>query len=92
MNGNLSSGTKTPKTNKQTNKQFNTFIKSEKSTNQNIYRNTHFKISETLVELENKALEASSIFNKLLCLENYIKKTISFFQNQASQYSSIFIK
>lgn len=75
---------------KQTNKQFNTFIKSEKSTNQNIYKNT--QISETLVELENKALEASSIFNKLLCLENYIKKTISFFQNQASQYSSIFIK
>ena len=56
--------------NKQTNKQFTTFIKSEKSTNRNIYKNTHFKISETLAELENKALEASSMLNKLLYLEN----------------------
>ena len=60
------------------NKQFTTFIKSEKSTNRNIYKNTRFKISETLGELENKALEASSMFNKLLYLENYTKKTIFF--------------
>ena len=78
MNENLSSGTKTPKTNKEKNKQFTTFIKSEKSTNRNIYKNTHFKISETLAELENKALEASSIFNKLLYLENYTKNTCFF--------------
>ena len=75
-------------TNKQTNKQFTTFIKSEKSTNRNIYKNTHFKISETLAELENKALEASSMFNKLLYLENYTKKTIFF----SKPGKSIFIK
>ena len=64
--------------NKQTNKQFTTFIKSEKSTKRNIYKNTHFNISEALAELENKALEASSMFNKLLYLENYTKKIIFF--------------
>lgn len=65
--------------NKETNKQtFTTFIKSEKSTNRSIYKNAHFKISEILAELANKALEASSMFNKLLYLENYTKKTIFF--------------
>ena len=67
--------------NKQTNKQTNNsllLLNQRNLQTETFLKNTHFNISETLAELENKALEASSIFNKLLYLENYTKKTIFF--------------
>ena len=77
MNGNLSNGTKTSQTNKQTNNSL-LLLNQRNLQTETFIKNTHFNISETLAELENKALEASSIFNKLLYLENYTKNTCFF--------------